>query len=159
MPVSSTRMPVSILKSNSQHSKALSSPRSCSSKISSSERTDASGGGWFLQCITVDLQTSRPLTANLYSTGGHLKESRYLHNGVGVCSDTDRTQLVDRMTSHRDSKYGHLVDLEESLGKMRSRGDSIVRFILSTLGTHLSITTPYLPSIAQDRFTRESFCC
>ena len=41
-------------------------------------------------------------------------------------------------------------DNEERPGDMRFRGDSIVQFALSTLGTHLSITTPNLPSITQD---------
>ena len=68
--------------------------------------------------------------------------------------DNDRTQLVERHRSQRDSLYGHLDDLEETLGEMRSRGDSIVQFALSTLGTHLSLTTPSLPSITQDPLTR-----
>ena len=65
---------------------------------------------------------------------------------------------MKRVRSHEDSRndtlYGHLDDLEESLGEMRSRGDSIVRFALSTLGTHLSITTPNLPYVTQDPLTR-----
>ena len=37
---------------------------------------------------------------------------------------------------------------------MRSRGYSIVQFAISTLGTHLSLTTPNLPSITQNELTR-----
>ena len=81
-----------------------------------------------------------------------------LYNGAGVYSDDDRTQLVKRDMPHRDGHgdtlYGHLDNLEESLGEMRSRGDNIVRFALGTLGTHLSLTSPNLPSIAQDPLTR-----
>ena len=44
-------MPLSILKSSSQYS--VTGSRSCSSGISSSEDTDASGGRWYLDCPTV----------------------------------------------------------------------------------------------------------
>ena len=37
---------------------------------------------------------------------------------------------------------------------MRPSGDSIVRFALSTLGTHLAIPTPNLPYVTQDSLTR-----
>ena len=82
-----------------------------------------------------------------------------LNNGTGPYSDDDRTKLVKRErsytdTRHEDALYGHLDDLEESLGEMRSSGDSIVCFALSTLGTHLSITTPNLPPVTQDLLTR-----
>ena len=65
---------------------------------------------------------------------------------------------MKRVRSHEDSRkdtlYGHLDDLEESLGEMHSSGDSIVRFGLSILGTHLLLITPNLLSITQDLPTR-----
>ena len=82
---------------------------------------------------------NRQLNANLYDTGSYSVKSTNPKNGVGVYSDSDRTQLVERHRSQRDSLYGHLDDLEETLGEMRSRGDSIVQFALSGLGTHLSL--------------------
>ena len=93
---------------------------------------------------------NRQLNANLYDTGGYSVKLTNPKNSLRVYSDNDRTQLVERHRSQRDSLYGHLVDLEETLGEMRSRGDSIVKFAPSTLGKNLSITTPNLPSITQD---------
>ena len=80
----------------------------------------------------VGYKTYRPLLHTCYGTGGNSVKLTTLKNGAGVYSDDDRTQLVKRVRSHEDSRndtlYGHLDDLEESLGEMRSRGDSIVRF-------------------------------
>ena len=92
--------------------------------------------------------------ARLYDTGGHTRRLTQPSGCVGADSVAEHTQLTKWQTSHRDSQCEPLDDIEKSLGVLSSRGDDIAHFALSTLGTHLSDTTPNLPSITQDPLTR-----
>ena len=88
-------------------------------------------------------------------TGCHSIEMTSLSNGAGAYSEPDRTQPAKwPMSLNKDGQYRHLVELEESLGMLSLRGDSIACFALSILGTHLSPLIPNLPSITQDPTTR-----